>query len=155
MYSELFQGEIIYTKRFPIPDEVEDFMESKAQADSTPDAEGEASAELMRRSDENCVYVFRPDKLEFCQQFIDYAKKFSEQFEVGIDVVSQKFSYLVRLYIDLAHFRGRYKEMMQYMMIAADEFYFDPPGEEPFDLLISFTIDTHDLYYDGKRRILN
>lgn len=161
MYSELFHGEIVYTKRFPVPDEVDDFLENEARGDVAREADGEvraesgASADFMQSADENCVYVLRPDKLEFCERFIDYAKKYSEQFGVGIDVIRQRFSYLVRLYIDLAHFRGRYKEMMQYMMFAADEFYFDPPGENPCNYVISFVVATHDLFYDGKPRVLN
>ena len=161
MYSELFHGEIVYTKRFPVPDVVDDFLENETRGDDAREtdreahAESGASADFMQSADENCVYVLRSDKLEFCERFIDYAKKYSEQFGVGIDVIRQRFSYLVRLYIDLAHFRGRYKEMMQYMMFAADEFYFDPPGENPCNYVISFVVATHDLFYDGKPRVLN
>ena len=98
MYSELFHGEIIYSKRFPVPDEVDDFLENEARGDDAREVDGEAcaesgaSADFMQSADENCVYVLRPDKLEFCERFIDYAKKFSEQFEVGIDVIRQRFS---------------------------------------------------------------
>ena len=61
MYSELFHGEIVYTKRFPVPDEVDDFLENEVRGDVAREADGEvraesgASADFMQSADENCV----------------------------------------------------------------------------------------------------
>lgn len=156
MFSELFDGEIVYTKRFPISDEIDELAEAAAAKKDTADASAacESFAEYMRRSDEKCVYVLRPDRAEFCQKFIDYAKRFSEEFEVGIDVVNNRFSYVVKLYIDFALFRGRYKEMMTCLMVAADEISIDCSGKDDCEMTVSLRCYTHDLYYDGRRRTL-
>ena len=156
MFSELFDGEIVYTKRFPISNEIDELAEAAAVKKDTAGASAacESFVEYMWRSDEKCVYILRPDGAEFCQKFIDYAKSFSEEFKVGIDVVNNRFSYVVKLYIDFALFRGRYKEMMTCLMVAADEISIDQPNGDDCETVISLRCYTHDLYYDGRRRPL-
>ena len=156
MFFELFDGEIVYKKRFPLPDEIEELGEAAAAKKDTADTEAacESFEEYMRQADKKCVYVVRPDRVEFCQQFLEYAKNFSEQFEIGIDIINQKFSYVVKLYIGLALFRGRYKEMLDCLMIASDEVSFDRTDEENCEMTISLRCYTHDLYYNGRKKKL-
>ena len=156
MFSELFNGTVVYSKRFPLPDNINDLIDAAPPMgdDKGKTEDRDSFVNYMRQADEKSIYVVRPDRIEFCQHFLDYAKEFSEEFEVGIDIVNNQFSYLVKLYINFAHFCGRYKEMMVNLMIAADEFSVDSVRKEDCEMTASLRCYTHDLYYDGQKRNL-
>lgn len=156
MFAELFNGEVVYSKRFPLQDNIDDLVDAAnaLRDDATASADAESFAEYMRQADEKSIYVVRPDRVEFCKRFLDYAKEFSEEFEVGIDIINNQFSYVVKLYINPALFRGRYKEMMVNLMIAADEVSFDYASEADCEMTVSLRCNTHDLYYNGQKRTL-
>ena len=149
MFSELFNGEVIYSKRYKPAQRSMD-IENKAG-----DVIGSSSTtleEYMRQADENSVYVIRPDRIEKAKVLIEASKQFAGCYEIGIDIVDHKFFCSVMLYITVAMFASVQKTELTNLLALSDEVSFDVPDQGGYEMQLTMKIYTHDLYYHGRRK---
>lgn len=147
------EGKLIYSKRFPKNERTGLCMKTGEDAMKGPPSLTTLlrGQNIIRSIKKNSVYLFRADKMEECQRFIDLAKEFSQDYKISTEIEKYDFYVSVTLDFPCGVYVGECKRRLSELMNLCDRIALFPSPDEPF--LLSFTLDyyTHDCYISGNK----
>lgn len=140
---------MIYSKRF----EKEPLMQDLEKPNSQPLGEEEAARmqESFRKFCESITYVPRPEKQAMKENFVALSIELSKAYDVDADVYEGADFVATDLYLNCASFMGELKGMFAKLFGLCDDFQLFRPKDGAHDIIVSFTLYTHDRYLNGKR----
>jgi len=148
--------EVIYSRRYHFEKEMEKILHT-----ATPPMNEESRKkmndqfdDLMRQCREATAYVARPGAEQKEEQFIEQAKRLSEECEVDMDITRYPGYVSVALHLFYLPFYSDFTSKFSLLVGLCDYMDINPAENEPSDVRIKLNLYTHDCYIDGKKVLL-
>lgn len=146
------QKEVIFSKRYHFEKESD-----RAQAERVPpttETEKEKLTaefnELMRKINEETVYITKPGGEEKGEVFISLAQKLSEDLEIDMDIDRYPGRVSVVLHLFYLPYFLEFTSAFSILLFMCDGMDISPNENEPSDVQITLDLHTHDRYVGGK-----
>lgn len=151
--NSVSEGKLIYSNHFPKSERTVPRIETEKDAVKGPLSLSEllSRRNLIQDIKKNSVCLFRPDKMEECQRFIDLTKQFSQTFQVDAEIKKHDFFISAALDFSCGVYVGEFKRRLSELLNLCDRIALFPSLDEP--LQFAFTLDyyTHDCYILGDK----
>ena len=146
----IFEEELIYSKRYPpAEEELEKFSADPTMPVITPE-QGEASyRKFCARVNSESRLEPIPGQKEKAREFIALAKKFSEEYEVDIDISRLPHSVNVSLHFYCAAYSKAMTRQFAQLLNMCDNLSSFILKSEPSDFTLVLEAHTHKLYLSG------
>ena len=142
-----FEREVIYSKRYPpAEEELEKFSADSTLPVITPQQVETSFKDFCSRMNSEPHFEPIPGKEEKAQEFIELAKKFSEDHEVDIDIRRSPYSIEASLHFYCtAYSKGMTRQFAQ-LFNMCDNLSSFTVKSEPSDFTLVLELDTHIFY---------
>lgn len=141
---------VIYTKRYPSAQEE---IEKAAAENPTPVTDEEVEAAYQKFLDfknGERRYEPIPGRKEKSQRFIALAKKFSEEYEVGIDIWQTPYAIKVKLHMNCSVYPTDMTRKLAELLAMCDRLSPFTILTEPADFTLDLDFYTHRFYLSGR-----
>ena len=143
----IYEEELIYSKRYPsAEEEFEKITADPTLPVITPEQREASYREFCARMNSEPHYEPIPGQEEKAREFIDLAKEFSEEHEVGIDIRRSPYSVEVCLHLYCtAYSKGMTRRFAQ-LFNMCDNLSSFILKSEPSDFTLVLEVHTHKVY---------
>ena len=142
-----FEEEMIYSKRYPpAEEELEKFSADTTMPVITPEQIEASYQEFCRRMNSEPHLEPIPGQKEKAQEFIALAKKFSEEYEVDIDIRRSPYSVNISLRFYCAAYSKSMTSQFAQLLNMCDCLSSTTPKSEPSDFTLTLKMNTHKFY---------
>ena len=142
-----FEEETIYSKRYPpAEDELEEFSADTTMPVITPEQIEASYQEFCRRMNSEPHLEPIPGQDKKAREFIALAKKFSEEYEVDIDIRRSPYSVTVSLHFYCSACSKSMTRHFARLFNMCDNLYSYILKSEPSDFTLILKINIHKFY---------
>ena len=143
----IFKEELIYSKRYPpAEEELEKFSADPTMPVITPERRETSYREFCARMNSEPRLEPVPGQEEKAREFIALAKRFSEEYEVDIDIRRSPYSITVSLHFYCSACSKGMTRQFARLFNMCDNLYSYILKSEPSDFTLILKINTHKFY---------
>lgn len=145
------KGQLIYSQRFELPWLIESFSNDNESGLSADEAHRYVE-ELSRHLEEDSIYILIPHRLALAKKLIQFAKAFSEQEEIDIDIIKNPYDYQATFYIFGTQIIADMKNSLGHLFLMSDEVEIKNSKNKKdwYQFAVTFYLRTHRHVIDGR-----
>lgn len=148
------EKKIIFSKRYHFEKEAK-----RAEAAYPPPTDekeiarlNDQFAEMMRKINEETVYIAKPGGEEKGELFIKLAQRLSEEYEIDMDIARCPGYVSATLHLFYLPYFPEFTSILAILIFLCDYMDITPNNNEPSDVRIALDVHTHD-HYVGSTKI--
>lgn len=145
--------EVLYSKKYPTPQEIIEEMEEKNLIMETESNSSEEKDTFLQNLFTKMEYRPIAGKDKVTAVFVEQAKKLSSIYEIDIEISKQESCVRVKLGCYEALISSYLKEDISKLLYICDDFtiWTNAKISQGYDYIWDFSLNTHDTYVNGKK----